>query len=360
MPTAITLEALPAAYGDCLWIECARAGRPWRMVVDGGPPEAATALEARIAGLGPDERAIDVVVVTHVDSDHIGGLLSVLTRTDVSVGDVWFNALPQLPQDAGPPARSVAEGEDLVQLLTGITRGRPFPWNAVVGGSALMTEGDRTFRELSLSNGPRITLLSPTPKRLIALRRVWEASLARLKRGESEEEEPRAPREPLFELDAVASTPTTNDTSIPNGSSIAFLLEHRGASCVLAADAFPTVLGGALWALANARGARPVEVDVLKVPHHGSRKNVTAKLLEYVPAKHYVISTNGDHFGHPDDVALARVVTARRGSTVWFNYEATAATARWADDELMERYEFRTQFAVAPLAGVRLELPQRE
>ena len=223
-----------------------------------------------------------------------------------------------------------------------------------------MTEGDRTFRELSLSNGPGVTLLSPTPKRLIALRRVWEASLARLKRGESEEEEPRALREQLFELEAVASTPTANDTSIPNGSSIAFLLEHRGATCVLAADAFPTVLGRAPVG-ARQRARRPARLGGrTQGPAPREPQAWTAKLLEYVPAKHYVISTNGEHFGHPDDVALARVVTARRGSTVWFNYEATAATARWADDELMERYEFRTQFAVAPLAGVRLELPQRE
>jgi hypothetical protein len=119
------------------------------------------------------------------------------------------------------------------------------------------------------------------------------------------------------------------------------------------------VLGGALWALANARGGRPVEVDVLKVPHHGSQKNVTAKLLEFVPATHYMISTNGEHFGHPNDVALARVVTARRGGTIWFNYGPTATTERWAEPSLMKRYGFETRFATASQAGVDLELPER-
>jgi len=357
LATAVTIEVLPAAYGDAIWIECAREGRPWRMLVDGGPPATASSVAARLDVLLEGDASIDVVVVSHIDSDHIGGMLPLLERDDLKVGDVWFNALPQLPEE-GRPTRSVAEGEDLVELLSGITRPEPLPWNRVVGGRALATPDDRTFRELELPGGPRITLLSPTPKRLRALRRVWDTALTRLQRGESEELEPPAPPEPLDDLNALAGTRTANDTSVPNGSSIAFLLEHRGASCVLAADAFPTVLGSALWALANARGGRPVEVDVLKVPHHGSRKNVIPTLLELVPARHYVVSTNGEHFGHPDDVALARVVTARRGSTLWFNYEPTAATRRWAEPSLTERYEFEARFA-EPQAGVRLELPER-
>ena len=141
METAIVVEALPAAYGDCLWIECARDGaRPWRMVVDGGPPEAAAVLAGRVDTLPAAEREIDVVVVvTHIDSDHIGGLLPLLERTDVTFGDVWFNALPQLPEDERLQTRSVDEGQDLVRLLTGVTRTGALPWNRVVDGRAIST-----------------------------------------------------------------------------------------------------------------------------------------------------------------------------------------------------------------------------
>jgi Metallo-beta-lactamase superfamily len=359
MTPAIVVEGLPAAYGDCLWVECNRErARPWRMVIDGGPPEAASALARRVDELPAGEREIDVVVVTHIDSDHIGGMLPLLERTDVTFHDVWFNGLPQLPVDERGETRSVAEGEDLIQLLTGGTRAAPLPWNRVVDGQALATPGDRTFRELALPKEPRVTLLSPTPKRLIALQRAWEAALARARRGESEEDEIPAPVEPLDDLTALAATKTANDTSKPNGSSIAFLLEHCGASCLFGADAFPTVLGGALWALANARGGRPIEVDAVKVPHHGSQKNVSAKALALVPAKHYLISTNGERFGHPDDVALARVVTtAPRGSTLWFNYAPTTRTERWADPALTAEYAYTTRFGDG-LEPVRIELTE--
>jgi hypothetical protein len=329
------------------------------MVVDGGPPEAAEALQARVDALPAGERVVDLVVVSHIDSDHIGGMLPFLAREDVEVGDVWFNALPQLPVRDEPATRGVHQGEDLVELLTGVSRSRPLPWNRVVGGGAITTAGDRTFRELAPDAGPRITLLSPTPKRLLALRRVWDLALSRLQRGESEALEAPTPSEPLGDLVALAATQTTNDASVPNGSSIAFLLEHRGASLLLGADAFPTVLGGALWALANARGGRPVAVDAVKLPHHGSQHNVGAKLLTVVLSKQFLISTSGEKFDHPDDVSLARAVTAGGpGTTLWFNYPPTAKTRRWANPGLAERYEFTAHFADSAV-GARLELPER-
>jgi hypothetical protein len=359
MGAAITVEVLRGEYGDALWIECARASGPWRMVVDGGPPEASGALAARVDALPPGDRVLDVVVVSHIDSDHIGGVLPLLARDDLEIGDVWFNGLSQLPQEEDSATRSVAEGEDLVELLTGVTSGRPLPWNRVVGGCALVTEGDRSFLDLPLSDGPRITLLSPTPRRLRALRRMWDQALARVYRGEPEEIGAVTPLEPLVDLHALAGAETPNDTSVPNGSSIAFLLEHRGASCLLAADAFPTVLGGALWALVNARGGHPITVDAVKLPHHGSEKNVGSKLLTLVPTKHFLISTSGKRFGHPDDVSLARALTAGGpGTTLWFNYGPTAKTRRWADPELGARYGFTTRFAESA-TGTRLELPGR-
>jgi glyoxylase-like metal-dependent hydrolase (beta-lactamase superfamily II) len=80
--------------------------------------------------LQADDALLDVVVVSHIDSDHIGGILPLPAREDIEVGDVWFNALPQLPATGEPLTRSVREGEDLVELLTGVSRSRPLPWTA--------------------------------------------------------------------------------------------------------------------------------------------------------------------------------------------------------------------------------------
>ena len=92
-----------------------------------------------------------------------------------------------------------------------------------------------------------------------------------------------------------------------NGSSIALLLEHRGASVLLAADVFAPVLASALKAIAQHRGATlPLQLDAFKLSHHGSQGNITAELFECLQARHYVVSTNGANFGHPDDTAIVR------------------------------------------------------
>jgi hypothetical protein len=48
---AITLEVLPAGYGDCLLISCPVGRRTWRLLVDTGPDECYPALKARLAKL---------------------------------------------------------------------------------------------------------------------------------------------------------------------------------------------------------------------------------------------------------------------------------------------------------------------
>ncbi len=362
MPVAIKLEVLPASRGDCLWIECRRKQRPWRLLIDGGMPSDWPALRSRIEALPAGDRRFDLVVVTHIDADHIGGMLPLFSNKElgVSFGDVWFNGMPQLPEPVTGRTRSVAQGESLVSLLSGIAESSAPPWNVAFDGRAVTT-GAHNFVTIERPDWPTITLLSPTNERLAALRKHWVKSIELLKRGEAEElPKPPTPLAELANLEQLAATPTGRDTSVANGSSIAFLLEHDGASCLLAGDAYYTVLGRALTAVVNARGVRDIPVDAFKLPHHGSKGNVIAPLLELAPADHYIVSTNGDRFGHPDDIALARVLT-RRGAVkpqLWFNYD-NVANRRWEARSLRDAYGHLAHYPRPSQAGIRLELSAR-
>jgi hypothetical protein len=355
MAPAIVIDVLPAGRGDSLWIECDTGGpRPWRMIVDGGMPDTFPVLRERVLAVPADDRVIDLAIVSHIDSDHIGGLLALLNAAGdlgMQFGDVWFNGLPQLPEPESAKSRSVSEGESLIKLLSG-AGSVPLPWNLAFDRRAVMTSGDATIAPIELPGAPDITLLSPTPRRLIALRKTWEAELEGVRRGVAAE--PAAPPEPpapLDDLEALAATPTAMDGSRANGSSIAFLLEHQGASVLLTADAFVPVLG------ANERGGQPLHLDAFKLSHHGSKGNVTSELLALAPADRYLVCTNGDRFHHPDDVAIARVVTcAPDDAELWFNYR-TDETARWEDARLRATHRYRTVYPDgATPGGVRLEL----
>ena len=111
---AITLEVLPAAFGDCLLITCAGSRRDLRLLVDTGPDETYPALRARLQQIPKDaggRRHIDLFVVTHIDHDHISAARLLLNDRDLglSFGDIWFNAPPR-PATRGAQRASAWRG----------------------------------------------------------------------------------------------------------------------------------------------------------------------------------------------------------------------------------------------------------
>ena len=85
------------------------------------------------------------------------------------------------------------------------------------------------------------------------------------------------------------------------------LVELDGRSMLLTGDArADQVLEGMQEAgILDADGRR--HVSILKMPHHGSIRNVTADFLRAVTADTYVISADG-RYGNPDFDALALIV----------------------------------------------------
>ena len=158
-----------------------------------------------------------------------------------------------------------------------------------------------------------------------ALGRRWRETLEKADAGDQRDRELDTPS-PLVDLVPLSARRSSSDGSTPNGSSIALLLEHRGASVLLAADAFASVLTKGLTALARHRGVDALAVDAVKVPHHGSRGNVSNDFVRAVPARHYLVSTNGDIFHHPD-VRPSPASSRARGATLWFNYRTRGPRA---------------------------------
>lgn len=186
-----------------------------------------------------------------------------------------------------------------------------------------------------------MTLLSPTPERLTRLFNVWERELARLTQTadlRARKPLPRAVFDP--DLAALANKTTVKDRAVANGSFIALLLEHRGASVLLAADAFAPVLASAQKAMAQHRGATlPLQLDAFKLSHHGGQANITAELFECLQARHHVVSTNGAIFGHPDDTAIARtILLGGSNQTLWFNH-GNDRNRRWGALSLQAQYK---------------------
>src|SRR4051794_13305697 len=93
------IEMLPAAHGDCLWIEYGTAQQAYRILVDGGPACAYPALRDRILQLPPGGRDFELLVITHIDGDHIEGIIRLLQDAETlgcMFRRIWFNGRDQL------------------------------------------------------------------------------------------------------------------------------------------------------------------------------------------------------------------------------------------------------------------------
>jgi beta-lactamase superfamily II metal-dependent hydrolase len=355
------VEMLPAQQGDALWIEYGEPGSIHRILIDGGTPPTIDVLRKRIRELPEDDRTFELLIITHIDTDHIGGALKLLADTSLGVtfGDVWFNDLDRLPDC---PTRGPIDGA----IMTWVLEGLGVAANQRFYGKAVVVPDDGELPHGKLDGGMEITLLSPGTQQLANLRCTWETVLRKAglspktdldklnKRARAKGVEIPRGLEPK-DIDDLADTTFVRDRARANGSTIAVLAEYGGRSCILAGDGFSDVLTSSLGRLRTERGGE-LSVDAFKLPHHGSRRNVSVDLVRSVACPLYLFSTDGSVFGHPDQEAVARVI--RYGGpdpTLAFNYRSKQ-NGVWDDPSLMERFGYDVRYPADGQAGLAVDL----
>jgi hypothetical protein len=319
------IHMLPADHGDCLWIDYGDEAKPRHILIDAGTPGTWPRLRKKIDA----ERAknngklhFELFVVTHIDADHIGGSIKFLEECGpmgITFGEVWFNGWHQLDNEAPPDVLGAMQGEALTALIDS----HNFKWNEKFGRRAVMVPDRGALPSVSYAD-MRLTLLSPTFEKLQKLKPDWEKEVVKagLKPGEAfDVEDVEKPSDELGEdVEDMANQRFDPDQTKPNGSSIAFIAEHDGKRVVFGADAHADVLLASLkrGPLAHADA---LALDVFKIAHHGSKKNISRELIEALPAKRYLVSTSGAIFGHPNPEAIARIaVFGPENKALDFNY----------------------------------------
>lgn len=107
----MVIEILQAGTGDSIWVSHNKKN----IVIDGGKSTAA--IRAKYSKM-PQDEIIDLLVVTHIDSDHIAGIIA-LVKHMKEIGEthrlkqVWFN----FPKKEETDEYSVGEGNELTSLL---------------------------------------------------------------------------------------------------------------------------------------------------------------------------------------------------------------------------------------------------
>ena len=357
-----TLRAVQAEFGDCLIVEFGSGGQPRYLLVDGGPPGTYTAhLERELRKISGAGGKLDLVVLSHVDNDHVVGLVDFLTQLrdqrannlpeTIIVEGLWHNTfsraidptgditsrLRALVAAAGPQAMAqtgiavmgIGEGNTLRQdaLALGLPINRGFPRDLVCVDDA---PAPVTLDNLTMQ------VVGPTRANLDELETKWREWL-------DAHEDGVATRDPL--VAAMA------DRSVPNLSSIMLLVEADGRRLLLTGDGRGDHLLAGLRETGALGQDGTIHVDVLKLAHHGSERNATRTFFRTVTADTYVISANG-MYGNPDLATLIWIVEAAAEQSRLITLVLTNRTP--SSDKLLEEYP-------AAEYGYRLEtMPEGE
>ena len=194
---------------------------------------------------------------------------------------------------------------------------------------------------MSLDDATSILVLSPRTDEIESLRRDWNRQLERLHKGET----------------ISAKTAEYLDRSPYNLSSIVCLVRQGERKILLTGDARGDLVLKALDA-AGVTCDGALHVHVLKIPHHGSIRDVDTDFFARITADHYVISGNGRD-GNPDTETLEMIACSRNDDN--FTIHLTYASGKGDLEERLTTFAAtrdaeRRTFDVKPCSDTDLSL----
>lgn len=316
-----TLEAVAAKHGDCLLLHWGDPGDPSLMLIDGGPPGVYNKfLKKRLTELrdkrsDPDPLPLNLVMISHVDDDHIRGILDMTSKIEdaenanrdplCEIDEIWFNAFDDVlgnteaaafTRGGGNAASVVPELRHTAAAIASVGQGRALRDRAnrlglfVNGGDRLIVSG----WTWDMGDGLAFDVVGPRQDQIDDFQKAWDKEVK--KRGWAVKPD-------------EANVAAYLDSSPYNLASTVVLARFGSKKILLTGDARGDHILDGLRESGLLTGSS-MSVDVLKVPHHGSDNNVKTDFFRRIKADHYVISGDGHH-GNPEIATLEMIRTAR-------------------------------------------------
>ncbi|MEB8103652.1 MBL fold metallo-hydrolase [Staphylococcus xylosus] len=379
----INVKMYPAENGDCFLISFGEEKRKHILIDCGYADTYHNYLKEDLLKVKKRCEKINLFIVSHIDEDHILGAIAFIEDNNnsrfIEVEEVWYNCYRhlQVKKNQGDISnrekrilqREITLGESYVKressseiskseisVKQGSTLGAlllagGYKWNTSFEGSAVSHDNIEKIKIDDIS----INILSPNTEKLEKLKKKWLKELTdrkwnfhitenhlfddafefmMLMNVESkidiieislDEIQTIKPVEKLIE------EKVNLDSSPTNGSSIAISINYEKRNLLFLADGHPDILEENIYNLGIEK------FDLIKVPHHGSKKNMTLELSKVLKSDKYLISTNGKIHTHPDIETIAKLIYTHKDikKNLYFNYETKVS--KWICTEEMKK-----------------------
>ena len=356
----IQIKMYPACQGDAFLVSFNNEST--NIIIDMGLGNTYTDLiKPDLTALKHRGCNIDLLVVTHVDNDHIEGAIKFVKENAgnneiIEVKEVWHNSYRHLQFTKSAKALEHDEITTLKQIcshnnaraeraglqnvsieegitLAGLLYAHNYPWNKKLGSKAVLKQDEF----IEISQDVSIRLISPDTKKLDILAQKWKSKLESEKYAFTisdnelfddafeqymkmpefhSETQDIARNERQLNFEELVNL-EGNDRSATNGSSIAFIIEYKERKLLFLGDAHEDNIYEELVRLQS--NGYELDFDLVKVSHHGSNNNISNRLLKLISSKRFLISTNGRH-SHPDLGAIAKIMDRGLKTEIITNY----------------------------------------
>lgn len=313
------LESIKAKHGDCLLLHWGKSNsKADRKValIDGGPDTVyekflKPRLKKLATELGTDKVKFELTMVSHIDDDHINGVLALAddiengNNSPAKIGLLWHNSLEGLLKqkiDSATAAKATASLANIPvsspdvwyqQVLASVPQGQLL--HAFAKRQGIHAKMNAPYQPLVMLSGKQkgatvaglsLTVIGPAASEVEELRKKWK------------------------ELRDKSITAAFADKSPYNLSSIVVIAKFGGKRMLLTGDARGDLIVEGLKAKKLLKNDA-IHVDLFKVMHHGSRNNATKDFFKQVTADVYVISGDNKKFPNPHKEAMQWIADAR-------------------------------------------------
>jgi beta-lactamase superfamily II metal-dependent hydrolase len=365
------LHIFQSEKGDCVLLQ-SKKGR--HLLSDGGMANAMRKyVRAQLPGLVGNKQ-LDLVYVSHIDQDHISGVLQLLEdalewrvydyhkgngNTGVKkpgvprpppIGGLWHNGFrDQVKQNSGALEDLLAAaapalfgtgipeferiGEEALNIVFSIPEAlkvsrlvKPdllgIPLNVIPGGAgpAKLLLARTPLTQCNIGDLD-ITVVAPSSEDIKDLRKGWNnwlrdnqkavRDLRKEMKLRVEEFSNGARTTTPFDLFDWNGMPGVEGVTTPNVASLVLLVKEGPTSVLLTGDSQHHVLLKNLEKTGHLPGGY-IHLDVLKVQHHASEHNMDEDFCRKVSADHYVFCGDGSN-GNPELKVLEQIYQSRVG-----------------------------------------------
>ncbi|HFU76113.1 MAG TPA: MBL fold metallo-hydrolase [Arcobacter sp.] len=286
----IRFEFFEAGCGDSIWVETENTN----ILIDGGLTSTyRKSIQRKLSKV----QFLDKVIVTHIDNDHICGVIALIKDNlrRKKIKELWFNSCDVISVNSNNKEIGTGQSILLEKLL--------LKHNVNYRSDIYLSKNNF----YSLSKDLTLTLLSPKQEDLEELKKKLEDEDAKYCNGRLATEissKKCSDNRIITDIEFIYE----RDTSLNNKTSIAFILDYKYQQKFLfLADAHIDIIIESLQKLGYSKKNR-LKVDFVKLSHHGSKHNINEKFLELIDTSKFVTLTNCSKFEHPDKDTYSLII----------------------------------------------------